>query len=192
MERKKLAVILLLLGRYEVQVRQLDKALKELAKLPEKVQQIVVADSKIWSTSPQLQMLDKLNGKTEVCFCSGEKLPAAAMNFGLSKADADYVLFSLLDDPIAERVGLFLEAIENSKKEHAFYIQPDVSNTGEMASTLKAYGTYGWCQTSEVGIGLGALCVPVKMLTEIGGINENPLLRDEIERWYSLAVSLRT
>ena len=192
MERKKLAVILLLLGRYEVQVRQLDKALKELAKLPEKVQQIVVADSKIWSTSPQLQMLDKLNGKTEVCFCSGEKLPAAAMNFGLSKADADYVLFSLLDDPIAERVGLFLEAIENSKKEHAFYIQPDVSNTGEMASTLKAYGTYGWCQTSEVGIGLGALCVPVKMLNEIGGINENPLLRDEIERWYSLAVSRRT
>lgn len=200
MERKKLAVILLLLGRYEVQVRQLDKALKELAKLPENVQKIVVADSEAWSAAPQIQMLDKLNRKTEVCFCSGAKLPAAAMNLGLRRVDADYVLFSLLDDPVAERAGLFLDAIESAKKEQekervkerAFYIQPDVSNTGEMTSTINTYGTYGWCQISEVGIELGALCVPMKILNEIGFIDENPLLCDEIERWYSLAVSRRT
>ena len=188
MERKRLAVVLLLLGKYASQVGQLDKAIKELKKLPrDDIQIILSADSNMWMAAPQLQMLVRLDKDIHFC-CSPESdaVPAITMNRGMEHVNADYVQFALLADPFAKRARAFLREIEQSDDEGVFYFQPNVSGTGECPAAIN---TFGWCQTTNIGIGLGSLCVPMNLLRQIGQIDENPILGPEIERWYALAVS---
>lgn len=188
MERKRLAVVLLLLGKYASQVGQLDKAIKELKKLPkDDIQIILSADSNMWMAAPQLQMLVRLDKDIHFC-CSPESdaVPAITMNRGMEHVNADYVQFALLADPFAKRARAFLREIEQGDDEGVFYFQPDVSGTGECPAAIN---TFGWCQTTNIGIGLGSLCVPMNLLRQIGQIDENPILGPEIERWYALAVS---
>lgn len=190
MRKKKLAIVILLLGRYEVQVRQLDRAIKAIDKLSEDVQVILSADSKAWIAAPQLQMFVRLNKNVDFCYSENDCIvPAAAMNRGLEFVNADYIQFALLEDPFVERSSVFLNKIEDKAGECAFYFEPDISNSKECAATVNEYG---WSQTTNIGIGLGALCVPIEVVHRIGKIDENPILGSEVERWYALAVSRNT
>lgn len=206
MNEKRLTVVTLLLGRYDQQVVELDDRLKECSRLQETMDIILVADSDQWFAAPQLQMFRILNPKASVLSCSKHRvLPAQAMAIALEQVRTEYVMFSLLSDPLAERLDFLSGWWENlsqkeqvkikdeltAKRKHlSFYIEPyNPSAMGEGDCT--PLNAYGWVQTSHIGLGLGALIAPTALLREIGGFDENPLLQTEIERWYALAVTAR-
>lgn len=203
---KRLTVVTLLLGRYDHQVIELDDRLRECSRLQKTVNAILVADDDQWLAAPQLQMFRISHPQMPVLCCPQNRtLPAQAMSMALEQVRTEYVMFSLLGDPVSERLDFLrgwwkdLPAKEKAKlndkseKEEthpAFYIGPyNPSAGGEGDCT--PLNAYGWVQTSRIGLGLGAFVVPTDLLRGIGGFDENPLLQTEIERWYALAVTAR-
>jgi len=63
---KNITIILLLLGRYEKQVAELDEKLKELRQLKEDAEIIVAADSTQWAEAPLMKMFQVENPKAVV------------------------------------------------------------------------------------------------------------------------------
>lgn len=207
MDEKKLTVITLLLGKYDRQVVELDDRLREYSRIQKSANVILAADSSQWLAAPQLQMFRILNPQAAILCCSQEHtLPAMVMSMALKRVQTEYVMFSLLDDPLAERLDFLLGWWKNlSPKEQerlkaelatrknylSFFAGPyNPSAAGEGDCTPS--NAYGWVQTSRIGLGLGALIVPTALLRELGGFDENPLLEAEIERWYALAVTARS
>ena len=205
-KEKKLTVVTLLLGRYDCQVIELSDRLKEYSKVKKKADIMIVADSTQWLAAPQLQMFRILNPEATLLCCKQENtLPAVAMSMALDRVKTEYVIFSLLGDPLAERLDFLFSWWENlSLKEKtkiksdlrtrenylSFYVAPyNPSAMGEGDCT--PLNAYGWVQTTHIGLGFGALTAPTALLRELGGFDESPLLQTEIERWYALAVTAR-
>lgn len=203
---KRLTVVTLLLGRYDRQVIELDKRLRECSRLQKVMDVMLVADNDQWFAAPQLQMFRILNPDVLVLCCAHESaLPAQAMSVALKQVKTEYVMFSLLGDPVSERLDFLCswwnnlstkekekheDKSERGEGERAYYTAPyNPSAMKEMDCT--PLNAYGWVQTSRIGLGLGAFAVPTDLLRKIGGFDENPLLQTEIERWYALAVTAR-
>ncbi len=201
---KRLTLVTLLLGRYDRQVIELDKRLRECSRLQKTVNVILVADSDQWFAAPQLQMFRILNPDVLVLCCPQNRtLPAQAMSMALEQVRTEYVMFSLLGDPASERLDFFREwwrvlpkkekfknGSVKEERRFAFYLGPYNPSAMEECDCTPL-NAYGWVQTSRIGLGLGAFVVPTDFLRDIGGFDENPLLQTEIERWYALAVTAR-
>lgn len=98
-EKKDISIILLLAGRYEQQICQFDRKLKELHQLAEFAEIIVVGDSPCWTAAPAFQMFQMDNPEIKIAMCDSESIPARALNLGLAKVETEYVMISLLGDP---------------------------------------------------------------------------------------------
>lgn len=194
---KKLTIVLLLLGDYKRQIYSLDQKLKECEKLKKIVDIVVVADDPQWMTVPRLQIFKLINKDIAVKVCEAPfGIPARAMNLGLSIVQTEYVMFTLLADPLIERLKLLRDLYHQTHRSDTllkigavsptvFYVTPQLPDNSQ--ETLpSSLNMYGWCQTTNVGFGLGSFFIPVKVLKDGGGLDENPLLRYEIERWLSL------
>lgn len=196
MAPKKLSLVLLLLGKAHMQVQRLDAALRAIEAIEKNVDIVIAADSLQWSTSPRMQMLEVRKPEYKIIYDEENGgLPARTMNLGLSQATGEYVFFAKLSDPIADRVRVYLEQItilfkkkKNQQDEYdkgkAIFLLPQVQPPA--VGPLEG-NEYGWLMCEAVDA--GAFCVPRSVLTQIGHIDENPLLYLEIERWYALAVS---
>ncbi len=198
-ERKSITVVLLLLGQYERQLYELDRKIQEMKQLQDTVEVVVAGDHDIWSAIPAIQMLQLQNPDMQFIFLSQRSLPAAVMNAAMSKDRTPYVLFSLLGDPIVERVDLFGRALrveedcqkgtDERDKMPAFYLCPAPDSQNRDVYQPAPENLYGWAMSSEKSFCLGSFCAPVQLLHEAGKFDENPLLKDEIERWYALLVT---
>ena len=207
MEGKKLTVVTLLLGRYEQQVVELDQRIQAFSIIQKTANLMVIADHEQWLAAPQLQMFRILNPTVPVFVCNkSSSLPVQAMNLALTKITSEYVLFSLLGDPLKERLNLLLnwwaklsDVEKDSFKKQvltqqvytSLFVGPYYPSSMTEADCMDM-NAYGWCQTSRIGLGLGALIVPTALLQEMDGFDENPILQTEIERWYALAVTARS
>lgn len=198
-EKKDISIILLLAGRYEQQICQFDHKLKELHQLAEFAEIIVVGDSPCWTAAPAFQMFQMDNPEIKVAMCDSESIPARALNLGLAKVETEYVMISLLGDPLTSRFNNFQKEIKKRNKskfktvcdtnEYGYYICPALDALAHDIYKPSKENLYGWAMTSEIGFSFGSFCVPVSWLLKVGGFDENPILLEEIERWYALLVT---
>ncbi|MBR3277457.1 MAG: hypothetical protein IKG01_00925 [Lachnospiraceae bacterium] len=195
---KNITIILLLLGRYEKQVAELDEKLKELRQLKEDAEIIVAADSTQWAEAPLMKMFQVENPKAVVVFDTQHDLiPAHTINLALQHWDTDYYMLALLSDPLTERFNMFLHQIRQDKDaEHdghtkmgvkSYYIVPVAKENSEGLTPINN-NLYGWAQSSQEGFCLGSFCIHKEVAKQCPKIDENPILRTGIERWYSLKV----
>lgn len=196
--KKKITIVLLLLGRYELQVVELDRKLKEMELLQKRAEIVIVGDTRRWETAPIVQMFRVNNPDITVCFCEETGiLPAKAMNMALPHIKTDYVMFCLLDDPIDIRFNQFCDAMcaeqekennwQSDKSYKTYYVAPILRERGELLEPIPQ-NLYGWTLNSQDGFCLGSFCVPKDILNAVCKIDENPLLQSGVERWFSLKV----
>jgi len=206
-KEKRLTVVTLLLGRYDQQVIELDDRLKEYSRIQKKADVMIVADSAQWLTAPQLQMFRVLNPQATILCRSQEcALPATAMAMALEQVKTQYVMFSLLDDPLAERLDFLFDWWKSLSPKEQLKIKKELTMRGNHLSFFigpynpsamregdcTPLNAYGWVQVSRIGLGLGTFVVPAALLREIGGFDESLILKTEIERWYALAITARS
>lgn len=203
--RKKLTIILLLLGRYERQTAQFDKKLKELCEIQDEIDIVIACDSLGWNTVPEFQVFQLEHPRIQVVFCESPALPAQILNAAMRVVNSDYLFISLLEDPLLSRLELFWDALsEGAKKTNilkhqemfksqeiheAYYICPARNPSGRDIFLPSPENLYGWAMASESSFCFGSFCIPVAWVQAAGGFDESPLLLEEIERWYALLVT---
>ena len=193
--KKDITVVLLLLGRMESQSAQLHRAISQLKELKERAEVIVAADGPRWDSIPLIQMLSIEEGIT-VCGCvQDDSLPARVINTAMRHVQTDYVQLALLSDPFAERFQRFQEGIRAYRQERPEREKEDGLPVFCIHSTAQAYTerpfitwvSYDRMQNSERCFGMGMLCIPTQIIRQLGGVDESPLLQEEVERWLALA-----
>lgn len=195
---KDITVVLLLLGRLECQSTQLHRAIGQLQALKERADVIVAADGPRWDAIPLMQMLS-IDEDIRYCRCEQDaSLPSKVINTALQYVETDYIQLALLNDPFLERFEKFQSGIEDFRNEHLELEKTEADQLPVFCinSTIREYAerpfitglSYDRMQNSERCFGMGMLCIPAELIRKLGGVDESPLLQEEIERWLALAV----
>lgn len=71
-----------------------------------------MGDSPCWTAAPAFQMFQMDNPEIKVAMCDSESIPARALNLGLAKVETEYVMISLLGDPLTSRFNNFQKEIK--------------------------------------------------------------------------------
>ncbi|MBP3454424.1 MAG: glycosyltransferase [Clostridia bacterium] len=194
--QKKITIILLLLGRPEKQNEDLHRKMEVMQKLSSQAQIIVAGDGPIWNACPLIQMIPTMDGIVFVHCDQNQAFPASVINTALSHVKTEYVMFSLLKDPVESRLEAFSSAIEEYEKQHKEETENDkpifyINSTAEeyLPAPFVNWFSYDRMQNNERCFGLGMTCTPLSVINHMGAFDESPLLLEEIERWFALAIT---
>lgn len=186
MQKRKISIILSLIGRTELLINEFARIVQELQSLKESYEVIIVSDGPHWQSLPMYQMLFTILPNT-ICVISENEmhLPAVLYNRGIRKATGKYLLFcNLHTEKIEYRIKLFNDWIENNgDTKDLLYIR---SNNASIFPSDQ--NRYGFLQ-NENFYSLDDIFIKKDRISQIGLFNESPILQEHFDREFLIRAS---
>lgn len=189
-DKTGLTIVVGLFGRYEIMTEMFHEKIMELEQLDDNNEIIIIADGIWWKNVPLFNMLNIKLPKAKIIVNNEESnLPAVVYNIGLKNATKKYITFSnIISEKFLEKQQIFYEYLNSPKKSEDDLVYFIARNGTEYPPLTNIYGYV----QAKMYYSLDELCVPLKMLNDIGGFDESELLQCEIERWILLKLSMLT
>lgn len=177
---KDLSLIVALIGKYENLVDDFDVKIKQLKKLENNTEIIIVADGPEWTYSPLFQMLSFYIEEVKIIINEKEThLPAVLYNEGIKIANGKFVTFSnLLTKDTIDLVNMFYNNLSSDSKEILYIRNVNENFNGIFPSNQNRYGFLQiddfYCHDE--------VFIKTNVIKALNGFNPTPILQKSFLR----------